>query len=286
MKTIVIPDVHQRVQSVRNILNTEQIYDEVVFLGDWFDSFFDPPKVTAFEETCEFLRYMVLDHPYRDRFVFLIGNHDLSYIHENKDYSVHRISKTVKYYCSGFTASKAKKFRHQFFDRGLKDEFFTEHFKIVHRTQGFTLSHAGLSDRHIPYGLTPDDLIDKIIPVVWKNFRDFTRPHNYLISGAGYCRGGDCNTGGALWLDWNNEFQCSEAIGKQIVGHTRCKEPECLGMNKPYESWNLDTEKDYGIIIDGRMTTKPIPEENLKKYKLSSRVSNLTNYEGTLRYDS
>jgi predicted phosphodiesterase len=51
MKTIVIPDVHQRVQSVRNILNHEKIYDEVVFLGDWFDSFFEPPKVTAFEET-------------------------------------------------------------------------------------------------------------------------------------------------------------------------------------------------------------------------------------------
>ena len=286
MKTIVIPDVHQRVQSVRHILNHETDYDEVVFLGDWFDSFYDPPKVTAFEETCEFLRHLVLDHPNKDKFVFLIGNHDISYIHENKDYSVHRISKTVKYYCSGFTASKAKKFRHQFYDRGLKDDFFTEHFKIAHRTQGFTLSHAGLSDNHIPYGLTPGDVIDKIIPVVWKNFRDFTRPHNYLISGAGYCRGGDCNTGGVLWLDWNNEFKCSEAIGKQIVGHTRVKEPECLGMNKPYESWNLDTEKDYGIIIDGRFTTKLIPEENPKKYKLSSRVTNLTNYEGTLRHDS
>jgi|688.fasta_scaffold97137_5 hypothetical protein len=286
MKTIVIPDVHQRTQAVRHILNHETDYDEVVFLGDWFDSFYEPPKVTGFEETCEYLRHLVLDHPNKDKFVFLIGNHDLSYIHENKDYSVHRISKTVKYYCSGFTASKAKKFRHQFFDRGLKDEFFTENFKMVHRTQGFTLSHAGLSDKHIPYGLTPDDVIDKIIPVVWKNFRDFTRPHNYLISGAGYCRGGDCNVGGVLWLDWNNEFQASEAIGKQIVGHTTTREPDCLAMGKPYESWNIDTEKDYGIIIDGRMTTKPIPEENPKKYKLSSRVTNLTNYEGTLRHDS
>jgi hypothetical protein len=55
-------------------------------------------------------------------------------------------------------------------------------------------------------------------------------------------------------------------------------------MNKPYESWNLDTEKDYGIIIDGRFTTKPIPEEP-SKYKLSSRVTNLSNNE-TLRHDS
>lgn len=261
MKTIVIPDVHQRIRSVRHILNAETNYDEVVFLGDWFDSFYEPPKVTAFEETCEYLRHLVLDHPNRDKFVFLIGNHDLSYIYENKDLSSNRISKTVKYYCSGFTASKAKKFRHQFFDRGLKDEFFTENFKVVHRTQGFTLSHAGLSEKHIPYGLTANDLIDKIIPEIWKNFRDMTRPHNYLLSGAGYCRGGDCNVGGVLWQDWNNEFQPSIEIGCQIVGHTTTKEPVCIGMNTQYESWNLDTEKDYGIIIDGRMTTKRIPDE-------------------------
>jgi hypothetical protein len=285
MKTIVIPDVHQRINNVKWILENEKDYDEVVWLGDYFDSFFEPPKVAGFEETCEFLRYMVLDHPYKDKFVFLVGNHDLSYIHENKDFSSNRISKTVKYYCSGFTASKAKKFRHQFFDRGLKDEFFTENFKMVHRTQGFTLSHAGLSEKHIPYGLTIDDVIDKIIPVVWKNFRDFTRPHNYLISGAGFCRGGDSNVGGVTWLDWNNEFKASEAIGKQIVGHTTVKEPECLGMNKPYESWNLDTEKYYGIIIDGKMTTKRIPEE-VSQYKLSSRVTKLSDYEGTLRHDS
>jgi predicted phosphodiesterase len=110
MKTLVIPDVHQRTQFVRHILNTETNYDEVVFLGDWFDSFYEPPKVTSFEETCEYLRHLVLDHSNKDKFVFLIGNHDLSYIHENKDFSCSRISKTLKYYCSGFTASKAKKF--------------------------------------------------------------------------------------------------------------------------------------------------------------------------------
>jgi len=285
MKTLVIPDVHQRINNVKWILENEKDYDEVVFLGDWFDSFFDPPKVAGFEETCEYLKYLILEHPNKDKFVFLLGNHDLSYIHENKDFSCNKISKTLKYYCSGFTASKAKKFRHAFFDHGLKDKFFIEHFNIVHRTQGFILSHAGLSDKHIPYGLTPDDVIDKIVPEVWKNFRDFTRPHNYLISGAGYCRGGDCNVGGILWQDWNQEFLASEAIGKQIVGHTTTKEPDCLAMNKPYESWNIDTEKDYGIILDGRFTTKRMPEEE-PKYKLSSRVTNLPDYKGTLRYDS
>jgi hypothetical protein len=54
------------------------------------------------------------------------------------------------------------------------------------------------------------------------------------------------------------EFEASEHIGRQIVGHTTVKEPECIHMNTNKESWNLDTEKDYGIIMDERMTTKPI----------------------------
>ena len=49
MKTLVIPDVHQRINNVEWILENEKGYDEVVFLGDWFDSFFDPPKVAGFE---------------------------------------------------------------------------------------------------------------------------------------------------------------------------------------------------------------------------------------------
>lgn len=39
MKTLIIPDVHQRVDSVKSIFKNEKDYDEVVFLGDWFDSF-------------------------------------------------------------------------------------------------------------------------------------------------------------------------------------------------------------------------------------------------------
>lgn len=285
MKTIVIADVHQRIDSVKRVLEAEKDYDEVVYAGDWFDSFLEPPKVAGFEETAEYLRYLVMDHPNKSKFVFLVGNHDMSYIYNNKASSMTSIHKTVDFYCSGFTTSKAKKFRKVFYDEGLKDNFFYKNFKIVYQTQGWTLSHAGVHERHIPVGLDPDKLINEIIPDVWKNFRDFTRPHHWLLSGAGRCRGGECYVGGVLWLDWRAEFQASEAIGKQIVGHTMCREPECLGMNTNYESWNIDTEKDYGIILDGRFTTKPIPEEKLKS-RLSSRALSISNYEGTLRYDS
>ena len=276
MKTLVIPDVHQRVDSVKWILEAETVYDEVVFLGDWFDSFFDPPKVTGFEETCEYLKHLISEHPNKHKFVFLLGNHDLSYIYENKDYSIHRISKTLKYFCSGFTTSKAKKFRHAFFDHGLKDNFFLEHFKIAHITQGWTLSHGGISIRHFPYGYSKERFVNELLPDVWRNFRNLEYKHNWVISGAGYHRGGNQPIGGVLWLDWRGEFNSSIDTGKQIVGHTTVKEPDCIHMNTPLECWNLDTEKDYGIIIDGRMTTKPIP----------SQTTNIITNKETLKYDS
>ena len=81
------------------------------------------------------------------------------------------------------------------------------------------------------------------------------------------------------------EFRANKDIGKQVVGHTVCREPLVEAMNTEYETWNLDTEKDYGIILNGRLTTKPVPDFP-PKYKLSSRVTNLSDYQGTIKHDS
>lgn len=283
MKTIVIGDIHQRVDSVKSVLEKETDYDEVVFLGDWFDSFYDPPKVAGFGETAEYLRHLVMDHPNKSKFVFLVGNHDMSYIFNNRASSMTSIHKTIEFYCSGFSTSKAKKFRKVFYDEGLKDDFFYKNFRLVHQTQNWTLSHAGVHERHIPVGKDADVLIREIIPHVWKNFRDFTIPHHWLLSGAGLCRGGECYVGGVVWLDWRNEFEASEHIGKQIVGHTTVKLPEVLHMNTNKESWNIDTEKDYGVIIDGMMITRPIPSAKQKEYKLNKNVLNVS--RDTLKWD-
>lgn len=259
MKTLVIPDVHQRISSLEGVLSLEKDYDEVVFLGDWFDSFFEPPKVASFEQTCELLRNLVLEHPQRSKFVFLLGNHDISYIAENRNFSTKRISKSLDYFCSGFTASKAKKFRRHFYDRGLRDEFFLANFKLAHRSQGWTFSHGGVMPDHIPYGYDIDRLVNELLPEVWRNFRNLSFRHNWLISGAGVGRGGYSKIGGVLWLDWNMEFKATERVGRQVFGHTRVNQPSVESMNTACESWNLDTEKDYGIIIDGRLITRPLP---------------------------
>jgi hypothetical protein len=261
MKTLVIPDIHQDLEGVNKIFKIENLesFDEVIFLGDWFDSFYEPPRVSSFKNTCLFLRDLVWNNQKNKKMVFLVGNHDLSYIYNNKKSGHSSVVHSITYSCSGVTKSKISTFRQVFYDKGLKDDWFVENFKIAHRSQGWIFSHAGMINRQIPYNSTVNEVIDKILPDVWLNFRNVIYRHNTLISAIGFARGGQDNTGGLLWLDYHNEFHASPDIGKQVFGHSYVPEPTATALNTEYESWNLDTNlKDYAIIRDGRLTTRRI----------------------------
>lgn len=258
MTTLIIPDVHQDIKSVKKILAVEDInsVDEVVFLGDWFDSFHEPPKVASFKDTCLFVRDLVWKNNKNKKMVFLVGNHDLAYIYNNRSGGYSSVHPSITYWCSGVTKSKISTFRQVFYDKGLKDDWFIENFKIAHKSQGWIFSHAGMINRQIPYGYTVDQVIDEVLPDVWLNFRNVAYRQNALISAVGITRGGQDNTGGLLWLDYYSEFNASPDIGKQVFGHSYVPEPTATAMNTEYESWNLDTNlKDYAKIRNGRLTT-------------------------------
>ena len=255
----VVPDTHQRISDIEKIIEANPDADEFVHLGDWFDSFEEPPVVASFKDTCEFLRHLVLEHPLKDKFRFLVGNHDLAYIFHNRNHSHSSIHKSPDYYCSGWTKNKAKTFRKCFWDQGLRDSFFLENFRLAYKTQGFTFSHAGLHTRHIPAMRDADFLVNELLPDVWKNFRNMAHTHNWLLSGAGRARWGPCIVGGVVWLDWREEFQASEHLGKQVVGHTTVRYPDVYAFGTAAESWNLDSTLHYATIQNGVLTPKLIP---------------------------
>lgn len=252
MKTLVIPDIHQNLKRVESVLGSES-YDEVVFLGDWVDSLRTPPEVCSFLDTCIFLRHLMTDHHRRRDFVFLIGNHDLQYIHLNCKSSRSSVVAERAYYCSGFSKNKARDWRKVFYDEGLRDEFFWRHFRPAYRSQGFIFSHAGVSPRHLSYGESPEDFVNKSCQEAWLNYRQLTHPKNYILTDVGRCRGGSSPIGGLLWMDWREEFLPSDFVGPQIVGHTTLPEPEVMKSESGQESWNLDTEKHYALVIDGKV---------------------------------
>jgi hypothetical protein len=258
MRTVVIPDVHQRVSMVEKILSRESSAQEFVFLGDWFDAWESDPEAASFEKTCEFFRALLTSHPLSDRFVFLVGNHDLPYIYHNSGGSNASVKGGERYSCSGFTKSKARKFRKSFYENSLRDDLFVRKLKILHQTQGVTLSHAGVDGRIVRDSGSVENLVRVTAPSVWMNFRNFSFPGNELLSGCGRSRGGPDPVGGPLWLDWNSEFRPTVEVGKQLVGHTTVREPSCIGMGTPSESWNLDTGKDYAVVLGGVVSTRQI----------------------------
>lgn len=260
MKTVVVPDIHQRIAMVEWILDSESSADEFVFLGDWFDSWGPGPRESSFVETCRYLRMLMTGHPLSGKFVFLVGNHDMPYIYHNCSSPGYAVRGGSMYSCSGFSKTKARAFRSVFRDSGHGDGFFLSRFRPAYRSQGVTMSHAGLHPSHLLSGEGVEGMVSRRLPMVWANFRNGGFPGNGLLSACGRARGGLDPVGGLLWLDWNAEFASIPELGPQIVGHTAVPAPSCRRMGTREESWNLDTGRDYAVIVDGRISTRPVGE--------------------------
>lgn len=264
MKILVIPDIHQDFAFVDRVLNDCNNADKVIFLGDYFDSFWDSPRVFSFDDSCIRLRHLVLEHLDKDKFVFLVGNHDMSYIYNNNGSHTKSPHMTPDYFCSGVTKSKASKFRKHFFSEGLKDQFFLDNFKLVHREGDWTFSHAGIIRSHIPFGMYANNFLNEVVPETWKEFRNFSFRYNYLLSDVGVCRYGNATNGGILWCDWRYDFIPDDDIGKQVVGHTTLAHPECESRGEPGESHCIDcSQRFYGILEDGKFEYVKAPEREV-----------------------
>ena len=127
---ISIGDVHQKISKLKTILALEEVQNakEVIFLGDYFDSF---DQQDQFEDTVTFLNDNVANPLYK----FLMGNHDIHYLSTNKAYR-----------CSGYSSNN-----HEYITTNLSKEFrdkikLFELKKIAGESVLF--SHAGIHPSH------------------------------------------------------------------------------------------------------------------------------------------
>lgn len=228
MTTIIISDIHNRtkwiepgLQKLKELFN----YDEVVFLGDYFDNFGD----TAFEAggTANWLKQST-EHPDR---IHLLGNHDMPYRFPFNDFL----------WCPGFSAPKAK-----VVTEAMKDHW--KHLRPAYFTQGWLLSHAGFSSMLYGGYPTPEELIEEAN-------KDFETVKKGLPAAAfqpGYRMGGNV-TGGITWCDWGNEFDPLTNVF-QIVGHTPSNKIQKFDAINS-ENYCMDTHNQHiGVIIDGEVT--------------------------------
>lgn len=198
-RILVLADPHQEVNKLDRIIEAEAA-DEVVCLGDWFDSFFlNSPRHV--ENTCKFLINFLNKKNYHT----LIGNHDLHYFYPSK-YTI----------CSGYTNDKRDCIDEML---GPLKNHLAKKFKWYIQIDDFLCTHAGVSSVHFfPYLKVNkiSDWLDNEGHVA--NLRLQTGEPHWFYE-AGKARSGKLNKGGIVWLDFDTEFEPIEEL-KQIVGHT------------------------------------------------------------------
>jgi hypothetical protein len=213
MKTLVIPDIHNKVDLANEIAARHPEVDRIVCLGDYFDDFGDNQDDAR--RTAEWVK----NRSHDEKWTLLVGNHDIAYMHNGGIFG-----------CSGWTRRK---------QLSVNDVLVSSDWSRLrlHTYVGdWLLTHAGFTDNLNVYD------IDCVLHAAQDCLRR-GQPHRLLL--AGVSRGGDQRYGGVLWCDWS-EFSPIAGVS-QLFGHTQGATVRRNGDNVC-----LDTHlKHYAIITDG-----------------------------------
>lgn len=203
---LIVPDVHEKVDTVQNLLERYPDTRNNVFLGDYFDSFEWANSPKQWELTCELL----VELSKNPKNILLVGNHD-----------VHYFTDRIEYKCSGFNPAK-----YRMINDILGKNWLTKNcqwcYTVQHAGRMTVLSHAGFAGKFLPPKKTPitEDFFTDVNIEISRNYSTGTYEPR-LRAGWG---GGGYGTGGINWVDWNKEFEICPRI-RQIVGHTPGRTP-------------------------------------------------------------
>lgn len=249
MKTIIISDLHNRVDWIEDALSSPllQPYDNIIFLGDYFDDYNDTPEMATNAAT--WLKHSIRK-PNR---IHLTGTHDIWY----------RFPYNRFIAASGNTEEKA------YAIRSVMTQEDWNKLYLYYYEQNFLLSHAGvhinlisqyifehkdLFDQYIvnkELQLDGKEIVDKIVkPATIEAINRVKDGYIHPWLDAGIARGGRQPVGGIIWLDWRYEFKPIPGLN-QIVGHTEFREPQekIVEYSKNYD---LDTRNNHiGILENG-----------------------------------
>lgn len=252
-KVVVIPDIHQCIRFVDEILKNENLYEvddstHIVFLGDYFDCFEKPDGVnylTMFQ-MCQWINdtYEKLG----DKATWLFGNHDMAYFA-----TYPRARKDIFYSCSGYDIQKAYKF-----NEAISPEWVYS-TQLCAQVGDYILSHAGFHIKQFKYtSLTEYENIVEMYNQWERDKKTFSNKAFHWIGHVGKCRGGMNTIGSPVWLDWDHEFEPIPGIN-QIVGHTNTFNEHRPKKGKKSLNYCIDYYRTrYCILENGNITFKDI----------------------------
>ena len=240
-RTLIIPDLHQRVHILREALETPD-WSRAVVLGDLFDDF--QPTISSGDMAGQ---VMDVKQKYGEDVLFLVGNHDLPYYFAAPICRRHQSPHLARliYGCSGYSNNKAEEI-----SKVLDDDFIYSCRLLAYRN-GFLLSHGGVlpQDLSPAPGLSDGDVLYNLTEEAFNLWRDFRNPTSsrHPFFRVGTSRGGPASTGGLLWCDWNVDF-FDGLPWPQIVGHTMDRH-----VRRNNRSFCLDTGIHWAILSDDSM---------------------------------
>lgn len=239
MKRIILGDTHGR-SFWKLILGTQE-WDEVVFPGDYFDSY---NQFTPIEEIHNFREIIHLKETCGKRVILLLGNHDIIYI-----------PGTVDPFVSGYDPEKYPDLA-PVITENLK------HLIMAYKVDNLLFTHAGVSETFLKNTRYAGDNFDDIsshINAIWR-----TRPEEFMFRRGGDSSGDDIFQS-PVWIRPKSLMKDSKNIKNsgivQIVGHTQQNQIDIKGKatgGKYYFIDTLGTSGEYLIIEDGEFKTGKI----------------------------
>lgn len=229
MKIFVFGDLHGN-SIWQDILSSNNTWDKIVFLGDYFDSY----TISREEQLKNFNALIKLKNDFPDDVIPLIGNHDYHYF----------------------------PFIHEWSTSGYSDAFKTlvfpilqenlDKFVMCYKYNNYLFTHAGISpefidnlvdiDKNLPY--------DELLNLLWKD-----KPMSFGFNG--FESYGDNTYQTPIWIRPRSLLLSNKRDTRikdnyvQIIGHTAVKN---IDLNNPaFENKFILTdclEKNQYLIID------------------------------------
>jgi len=227
MKTIVISDLHNRVEWIEPFLSSIS-YDKVIFLGDYFDDFGDTLKDII--RSAIWLKQSLQ----KTNRIHLLGTHDVWY-----RYPLNRYLQA-----SGNTPKKS-----EIINKILTKEDW-DLLQFYCFEQNHLLTHAGL---HPSFVKNSNDISFSLKLLIDKALTEINEGYIDPILDAGFARQGINPFGGITWLDWDKEFEPIQFLN-QIVGHTEHNHPK-IKSTKYSINYCIDTKSKHFLILEDNQIT-------------------------------
>lgn len=252
MKTIIIPDLHNRLEFVEPALISPalQPYDNVIFLGDYFDDFYDTPQDVT--KSARWLKQSL----HKSNRIHLWGTHDLWYRFPNNPF-IFASGNSEKKLCAINRILTMDDWNL------IRPYYYEQNFLMTHAgVHNYLILQYALKNKHI-FGkyivnrklqLSVQEIVDQIIkPATEHALKDVSDNISNIWFEAGFARLGMHQVGGITWLDWSEEFQPVPGLN-QIVGHSELQIPE--QKNTRYsKNYCIDTRNSHiGILENGELT--------------------------------